>query len=212
MAPRPNAGVPEEGVPLVEEPAAVNAAAQDSGPALSPCQSCYGLAMIRSQACLTLIATLALVACASDTVNYPSLAKREVERIANAPVPPPALPPVAADTDPALASRLESLLAQAEAAHGRFQSRRARAEALVAAASGAGVASESWSVATIAMADLESARSEAMVALADLDALWAAARVEGKPADAIASARSRVTGLVAVEDAVLAALRGRLAG
>ena len=168
--------------------------------------------MTRSQACLTLIAPLALAACASDTANYPSLAKRGVERIANAAVPPPALPPTTAVPDPALVTRLESLLAQAEAAHARFQSRRARAETLVAAARGAGVASESWSVATIAMADLESARSDAMVALADLDALWAAARVAGSPGESIAATRARVIDMVGAEDAVLLALRGRLAG
>lgn len=173
--------------------------------------------MTRSQACLTLIAPLALVACASDTANYPSLAKRGVERIASAPqspagVPPPALPPTTAVPEPALVTRVESLLAQAEAAHARFQSRRARAETLVAAARGAGVASESWSVATIAMADLESARSDAMVALADLDALWAAARVAGSPGESIAATRARVIEMVGAEDAVLLALRGRLAG
>jgi hypothetical protein len=73
------------------------------------------------------------------------------------------------------------------------------------------VASESWSVATVAMADLESARSEAMVVLADLDGLWAAARVAATPADAILEARARVIELVGTEDAVLLTLRGRLA-
>jgi hypothetical protein len=165
--------------------------------------------MTRSQACLTLIAPLALAACASDTANYPSLAKREVERIASTPAP--ALPPTTAVPDPALVTRLESLLTQAETAHTRFQSRRTRAEALVAAAHGAGVASESWSVATIAMADLESARSDAMVALADLDALWAAARVAGSPSESIAAARARVIEMVGAQDAVLLAIRGKLA-
>ena len=73
------------------------------------------------------------------------------------------------------------------------------------------MASEGWSVATVAVADLESARSDAMIALAEIDALYAAARINGEDAALIALARDHVTGLVDSEDKVLADLRGRIA-
>lgn len=51
-----------------------------------------------------------------------------------------------------------------------------------------------------------------MIALADLDQLYAAARIEGSDASAIAEARDRVIGWIGDEDRVLAVLRGRLGG
>ena len=51
-----------------------------------------------------------------------------------------------------------------------------------------------------------------MIALADLDQLYAAARIEGSDATAIAAARDQVTGWIGEEDRVLASLRGRLGG
>ena len=97
----------------------------------------------------------------------------------------------------------------------RFLDRRPRAEQLASAASGAAIASEAWSVATVAIADLEAARSEAMVTLAELDALHAAHRVEHHSDDtadgtAILAARQQVLALVGDEDAVLATLRGKV--
>jgi hypothetical protein len=158
-------------------------------------------------------AALALSACASDTTHYPSLAKREAERIANsapsAPSPTPA--PLPAAPAATLAS-LDGLIARAKDAHRRFAARRPRAEQLVAAAAGAPLASESWSVASIALADLESARSDTMVALAELDGAYAAARVAGSDVTAISAAREDVMALVGEEDRVLAALRRRIAG
>lgn len=165
------------------------------------------------------LAAFALIGgCASDQKNYPSLARRPAERIANDPaqaMPTTAPLPAPIPAPAQLAARLDTLVADARAAHERFRTRQARAEQLVAAASGAAVASESWAVATVALADLESARSDAMVALADLDALLAADRVEhaitgGGSAPDIAAARDKVIALVGEEDAVLANLRGRM--
>ena len=159
-------------------------------------------------------AALALSACASDTTHYPSLAKREAERIANsAPSAPSSVAPAPLPAAPAAPlAGLDGLVAQAQDAHRRFAARRTRAEQLVAAAAGAPLASESWSVASIALADLESARSDAMVALAELDGAYAAARVAGSDVAAITAARDDVTALVSEEDRVLAALRRRIAG
>ncbi len=162
--------------------------------------------------CLSAIAlTLSLAACAADENLYPSLARRDVERtgtVEASPAPAPS-PPAA---DPQLAPRLSQLVEQAGNAHQRFAARRGRADQLTASARGSAIASESWAVASVALADLESARSEAMIALADLDQLYAAARIGGGDASAIAQARDKVMAWVGEQDQVLATLRARLAG
>ena len=111
---------------------------------------------------------------------------------------------------PELTARLGQLLDSARAADAQFNEREARARGLTNAAAGAPIASESWAVAIVALADLESARSNTMIALADLDALYAATRISGGDISAIAAARDRVIGLVGTEDTVLIALRGKL--
>ena len=169
---------------------------------------------IRLAACLAV--TLALSACAADQGRYPSLARRPAERISGssavvAPAPAPALLPEIA-ASPELAARLGQLVGRIETVHQRFLARRAAAAARVSAAAGAAVASDSWSVATIALADLESTRSEAMIALADLDAMWVTARIAGEEAPALAAARDHAIALIGQEDAILAGLRGSMRG
>ena len=115
--------------------------------------------------------------------------------------------------DAALAARLSSLVATARASHQRFIAARPRAEALAQAAGAP--ASESWSVAAVALADLDSQRSQAMVPLADLDALHTADRVTNfnEPTGdglAIERARETVNAWLAEQDAVLDALSRRL--
>lgn len=173
--------------------------------------------MNRQKHVLLLAATalpVLLTGCAADTAGYPSLARRDAERIVATPQETTDSPPVQLPADRAILARLDTLVAQAKTAHDTFRSRRARAEALVRAAAGAPVASESWAVATVALADLESARSDAMVALADIDAIDVATRIEGTPATAMAvtAAHRNVIELVAEQDGILARLRGRMAG
>ncbi len=164
-----------------------------------PRLSCFSAAVL----------ALAVSACASDeAANYPSLARRPAEQTSAAPVPAVAIPA----PDPGLATRLSSIVEQAREAHGRFAARRDKAERLTAAASGAAMGSEGWSVASVALADLESARSETMVALADLDEIFVAARISGSAALNAAAARDQVSAWIGEEDQVLAALRGRLGG
>lgn len=171
--------------------------------------------MTRATRFATLAACLALLAgCASDAGEYPSLARRPVERISGtAPVvtPEPA-PGLAAPLSPELAARLSQLGNRVVAAHARFTEVEPRARKLTAAARGAAVASESWAVATVALAELESARSEAMIALADLDMMYAAARIAGDGAVVIGATRTRVLAVIEREDEVLAELRGKIAG
>ena len=166
-----------------------------------------------------LLPFILLAACASTGATgnggkYPSLATRPGERVSGIaePVAAPAPPPATAATG----SRIARLRAQAQAAHVRFGERRGSAASLSAAAQGAAVGSEAWSVAQIALASLESARSEAMIALADLDSLYvdaknAAVMTDGSgDVDAIGATRADVIGMIGEEDAILASLRGRL--
>lgn len=161
---------------------------------------------------------LGLAGCAS-TNDYPSLARRPAERITGsadvvAPTPAPSPPP--APPSPEMTGRLAQLVEQARAAHAKFAARRGEAERLVGAASGAAPGSESWSVASIALGDLDSRRSEAMVALGELDEIYvgeavkAAETGENGNANAASAAHAQVNGWLAEEDAILDRLRGRL--
>ncbi len=168
--------------------------------------------MSRSNALLLAAAgTLVLNACATDNASYPSLARRPVERVSGtAPAVAPAPVPAPEGPDPERTSTLDRLTAQARNADARFRTNTPHARSLIAAATGAAIASESWSIATIALADLESQRSQAMIALADLDALYAATVVARRDASTIAAARLQVVAIVAAEDAVLAGLKDGL--
>lgn len=162
---------------------------------------------------------LSLSACGG--ADYPSLAIRPAERItgtaeAAQPSPEPSTAPLPASVD--VTGPAANLVAQAQGAHQRFLARRAETERLISGARGKAVGSEAWSVASVALASLESARSDAMVALAELDERYAAqsivAESDGNPADAaaLAAAREQVIVLVGDEDAVLTGLRNRLPG
>ena len=153
---------------------------------------------------------LALAACAADTADYPSLARRPIEKASasQVPTPPPSTAPVPAN--PQDTARLPALVDQARAAHQRFLAKQQRAVQTVSVGSGAAPGSERWAVASVALAELESERSAAMIALADLDQIYAAAGTEGRDTAAITAAREEVSGWIGEEDAVLAALRGRL--
>ena len=196
------------------------------------------LSRMTSRMMLPILALPVIAGCTSGD-EFPSLARRPPEKAASAgvvaagttvahagpvagggrfagsaPVVSPApdatvtQAPVSAD----LTTRLAQLQEAARAAHGRFDGNRARAAQLVSAARGAATASEAWSVATVAIADLESARSDAMVSLGELDRLYVGERIDGGDGVAIAAVRDQVTAWVADEDAVLADLGGRLGG
>jgi hypothetical protein len=109
-----------------------------------------------------------------------------------------------------LQAQLSQLQSQAHEAHARFIATAPKTTQMVNAARGAAVASESWSRANVALAELESRRSEAMVVLADLDALYVKDRIDGGDGGAITAVRDQITASVADEDAVLADLKGRL--
>jgi hypothetical protein len=162
---------------------------------------------------ITLIAPLASCAAATD---YPSLQRRPAERMTGTAPPVAAQTPAAPPAPPGreLTARLAQLVEQARSAHQRFSGKRANAERLVAAGGGTTPGSEGWSVATVALSDLESARSQAMLALADLDQLFTTETIAGNQTKVavIADAREQVTALVGEEDEVLARLRSRMGG
>ena len=159
---------------------------------------------------VSLIPVLLLGACASAQGEYPSLARRPIERVTGTLQSPPAPPPPAA-VEPAVARQLDSLLARIRAADAKFQAREARVRQLISAANGAAKASEAWSRAMIALAELDAARSEGMVALADIDAIYAASRIEGEPASEARAARDAGTALIIAQDKVIADLQAQLA-
>jgi len=151
---------------------------------------------------------LALLAgCASPAGDYPSLAIRDVERIAGAldsaqraPYAPP--PP-----SPAMLDRAEALVQSAGDAHQAFLAEAPGASATVQNASGADSGGETRARAEVALASLISARSRTMEPLADLDRLYVDAAVEGNAIARIAAARESVEAQVAAEDAAIARLQ-----
>ncbi|WP_374527727.1 hypothetical protein [Novosphingobium sp.] len=167
--------------------------------------------MNRKIAPLLITATaLALGACASDRDGYPSLARRPIERLNTAPEPvaTPEVPP--APPGPEVLNRLDVALGRARSADAQFRQHESPTRTAVAAAQGAPVASEAWSVATIAVSDLESARSDAMIALADVDEIYAKARIEGGDTTAIEATRNQILEMVTGQDAVLDSLKDAL--
>jgi hypothetical protein len=174
--------------------------------------------MRRASVSLVPLALVLLLGACASAKDYPSLARRPVERMTGSSevVAPEATPRPLAPLSPELTTRLAQLVDQARGADQRFAARRDGATRLISAGSGAAPGSDGWSAASIALGELESARSDAMVALTELDDLYtnesiAAAETgdHGKVAT-IADARDQVTALVSAEDGVLAQLRGKL--
>jgi hypothetical protein len=158
---------------------------------------------------------LLLGACAASG-DYPSLAIRDVERVAGSASPAtgsaeviPTLPPPSAD----LTTRLAGLVDTARQAHARFEAKRAPAERAVAAAGAP--RSDGWTAGQVALSDLQTARSGALVALAELDQLYVDERAAhpeqvSPTAATIATARDQVDGWVAEQTAVVSRLDARL--
>ena len=156
-------------------------------------------------------AALVLSACATNEGTYPSLAKRPGERIsATWPPAPPAPEAPPPPLDPASLNRLDGLLAHVRSADARFHAKEGRARSLVAAAGRAPMGSEAWSVATVAVSELEAARAEAMVAMSELDSLYVSARTEGRDVTQIDSARNQALAIIGQQDRVLDSLKGKL--
>ena len=188
------------------------------------CAPCYGPRMARTLSLAKtvppIVVALALTACTADRDRFPSLERRPAERAFGVaqPVAPAPRTDIAAPapSDASLPARIAALREQARKAATLFDSRLPAAQRLASAARGAAIGSEAWSVAQVALADLDSARSQGMVAMADLDRLLIAAaqkEAEGDPSDiaAVKAAQSGVNDTLAGQDATIEALRSRLA-
>ena len=150
-----------------------------------------------------------LASCATASGDYPSLAVREAERVTGRlDAPEPYVPEPISE---ATLADVEQLVAQAAEAHESFLQKLAPARSAVRAAQGAGVGTERWSVASVAIADVESARSRTMVAMADLDRLYVAAATEGAATEELATAQQRVDALVEQETAAIEDMLAALA-
>ncbi len=172
--------------------------------------------MMRTLPTLLLAATasLSLAACATaQDSGAPSLAKRSVEGRFD--VAPPAVvvaPPGPLPAD--LNGRLARWDTDAAAAQQAFAAERNVTASLVSAAAGAPVASERWVVAQQAISRLIAARAPLTAALADIDRLYLDRSVDdaidGLPE--IYALRDRLAEMVSMQDALIAALSGQLAG
>lgn len=172
---------------------------------------------------------LLLTACSSPG-TYPSLARRNAERIAAEAAMPidervsgsgqpaagdTATPPTPLSGD--MQTRIAQLVDQAREAHGKFESSRGAAQRTISAARGARPDSTNWISAHVALAGLEAARGNAMISLAELDRLYIDER-DANPgiitplADALGQARERVESWVDEEDGVIARLMGQVGG
>jgi len=165
-----------------------------------------------------LVIPLLLTGCGSQD-GFPSLARRDAERISGSaePVTPSVQPMPETKPSPELETRLAQLVGDAKAAHENFLAQRDEVERIISANSGAVPASDGWSNAQVALASLEAARSEGPIALAELDRLYAEERIahpEGPTAAAIAMslAREEVQYWVKQQDADLDRANAVLAG
>ena len=104
-----------------------------------------------------------------------------------------------------------SLTVAAERAHQAFLAAAPSASATIERAGRAGVGSDGWAHAEVALADLVSIRSRIMEPLADLDRLYVDAAVEGRALTTIGAARSAVEAQLAEEDAAIDRLQQVLA-
>ena len=148
--------------------------------------------------------------CTTASDKYPSLAIRDVERAAGT-MRPAEQPPYIAPAPPAaVLDRLDQLAADAANAHRAFLAEAPRARSAVAAARGAGPGTDSWALAEVAVAELESSRSRSMIALADLDRIYVDSAVEGTELTRIATARDRVATLVDEQNATIEQMLGDL--
>lgn len=119
---------------------------------------------------------LFLAGCAglgNDGRGYPSLVRRPIES-AGVPntSPSPVLSSTAPVVDGALPASIADLTGKARKGAAAFDANYPKAAAKVRAAQGLAVVSENWSVANIALGQLEASRNESVFALAGLETLY----------------------------------------
>ena len=154
--------------------------------------------------------------CVSQTGEFPTLARRNIETVyVDGELPTPAPVPVT-PADPDLLAKLKILLGRADDGQRTFAQALPEARRGVSAARGGAVGGESWAVATTAISALETSRRDSAVTLADLDRLYADSVTDESNsigADrAIYDAREQVMAIVAAQNAQIAGLRNGIGG
>lgn len=134
---------------------------------------------MRRPTAVALAAPVLLAGCAAPAVDAPSLLPRPIENVS---FDEPAAKPVTIVPDPALDAEIgEAKQALAEAA-ANFAAALDRVAPLVEAAEGAGIGSDAWLDAQVALAALDDARATSLATLSNLDGLAIERGVAGKPA------------------------------
>lgn len=156
------------------------------------------------------LAVAALVAGCASPSRYPSLGVRDAERATGTLQPAEAEPYVPPATPSETLDRIGRLNAEARAAHQEFFAVADRARAPIAAGRGAAQGSDRWSLALVALADVEASRSRTMIALAELDRLYVDTELAGGDLARISAARDEVNAMVEAENASIDELQGNL--
>jgi len=154
-----------------------------------------------SKRLLAALACVCTAACATAPGDYPSLAIRDAERVSG--TLQPAEPYVPPAPTPAVMASVEGLVEQAAAAYESYRGMLAGARSAVQTASGAGVGSEAWARASVAIAGLETERSRVMIALAELDRLHVNAATEGGALEDLEAAQGLVGQMAADQTAAI---------
>lgn len=151
---------------------------------------------------------LAMGGCAtSPSGDYPSLARRSIERTATVAPSQPATPEPPAPVSATLAEAIRALGADADRGEAAFRSALAEGQAAVAAGRGAAVGSEDWAVAERALSRIDTARAPTTFALTELDRLV----VTQPDSPDLSVQQLRVATLVAAQAAIVRAMADGLA-
>jgi hypothetical protein len=168
--------------------------------------------MQRLNPALALLSIGLVAACAAPGDDHPSLAQRPAEReggVRRASTDGLALidpaPPA-----PAVQERIDRQLAAAGTAHRRFLAALPGARRAVADGGRAGVESDAYAAAQIAVGNLQAISSETAFAVADLDALLAVRSNALQSTEAVAVARDAAAALLQQENATLDTLERSL--
>ncbi len=157
---------------------------------------------------------LGISGCATgDMSEYPSLARRAVERQATvAPTPSPA--PLPGPVTATLAEAIRGLARDADAGEAAFRAALASGRSTIESGRGAALGSENWSQAQLILSRVDVARGPTTFALAELDRLAVQAGDAGDVSAqaALGAEQARVTALVAAQQRVIDALLAGLSG
>ncbi|MET4897287.1 hypothetical protein RN629_08965 [Sphingomonadaceae bacterium jetA1] len=157
---------------------------------------------------LLLVGASLLTGCAHDTLQYPSLAVRPVEKQGFA---EPEVKPVVAQPDPALDRDVAALSDRLNAVAQEFTKAHGQAQASARRAQGQAVGSDAWLTAQTDLAGLDEIRARSSALLTDIDDRALARAAELKPDyPALNALRDRAAALIARQGQQIGALSASL--